>query len=88
MSELGHNKKMKQAEEHDPVCGMKVDPSEAAASIEHHGATVYFWYESLCRKVPRRAGEVCAAKPGAAPFASDGENRSRKRSRPAQCIRR
>jgi hypothetical protein len=25
MSELGHNREMKQAEEHDPVCRMKVD---------------------------------------------------------------
>jgi Cu+-exporting ATPase len=33
---------MKQVEEHDPVCWMKVDRSKAAASIEYQGATVYF----------------------------------------------
>ena len=31
-----------QPEEYDPVCGMKVDPSNAAASFEYQGATVYF----------------------------------------------
>ena len=31
-----------QAEEHDPVCGMKVDPTRAAASMEYQGATVHF----------------------------------------------
>jgi len=33
---------MKQVDEHDPVCGMKVDPSNAAASAEHQGVTFYF----------------------------------------------
>ncbi len=26
----------------DPVCGMKVRPSEAAAQVEHEGTTYYF----------------------------------------------
>lgn len=26
----------------DPVCGMRVDPSDAAASREHRGATYHF----------------------------------------------
>jgi YHS domain-containing protein len=26
----------------DPVCGMEVDPSEAAAIVEHNGVTYYF----------------------------------------------
>ncbi len=26
----------------DPVCGMKIQPSEAVASIEHEGTTYYF----------------------------------------------
>jgi YHS domain-containing protein len=26
----------------DPVCGMKIKPSEAAATIEHDGTTYYF----------------------------------------------
>ena len=55
MSEQGHNQKMKQAEEHDPVCGMKVDPSKAAASVEHEGAKIYF------------CSQGCAAKFRAAP---------------------
>jgi Cu+-exporting ATPase len=58
---------MKQAEEHDPVCGMKVDPSEAAASIEHHGATVYFCSESCAAKFRAAPEKYVQAKPGAAP---------------------
>jgi len=38
MNEQGHNRTMQQTEEHDPVCGMKVDPLQAAASVEHEGA--------------------------------------------------
>jgi YHS domain-containing protein len=34
----------------DPVCGMKVDPSRAAATVEHEGQTYYF------------CGKGCAAK--------------------------
>jgi Cu+-exporting ATPase len=33
---------MQLVEMHDPVCGMKVDPAKAAASIEFRGATVHF----------------------------------------------
>jgi Cu+-exporting ATPase len=30
----------------DPVCGMEIDPSTAAASAEHEGATYYFCSQS------------------------------------------
>jgi Cu+-exporting ATPase len=46
---------MQQPDVLDPVCGMKVDPSKAAASIEHQGATAYF------------CSNGCAAKFRAAP---------------------
>jgi len=55
MSEYSHNRPMQQAEECDPVCGMKVDPAKAAASVERQGVTLYF-----CSK-------GCAAKFHAAP---------------------
>jgi len=42
MRDQAHNQTMQQTEEHVPVCGMEVDPSIAAASVEHEGATVYF----------------------------------------------
>ena len=67
MSEQGHNREMKQAEEHDRVCGMKVDPSEAAASIEHHGATIYFCSESCAAKFRAAPEKYMRAKPDAAP---------------------
>lgn len=32
----------------DPVCGMRVDPEEAVASVEHDGETYHFCSEA-CR---------------------------------------
>jgi Cu+-exporting ATPase len=32
----------------DPVCGMRIDPDDAAATVEHDGETVYFCSEA-CR---------------------------------------
>src|ERR1035438_10897391 len=55
MSEQVHNREMRQTEEHDPVCGMKVNPSKAAASAQRQGATAYF------------CSQGCAAKFRAAP---------------------
>jgi YHS domain-containing protein len=50
-----NNATMQQPEVLDPVCGMRVDPSKAAASINHRGVTVYF------------CGQGCAAKFRASP---------------------
>lgn len=33
----------------DPVCGMQVDPENAAGRVEHEGKTYYFCSEG-CRK--------------------------------------
>jgi Cu+-exporting ATPase len=67
MSEQRHNREMKQAEGHDPVCGMKVDLSKAAASVEHQGATVYFCSESCAAKFRAAPEKYMQAKPGAVP---------------------
>ena len=32
----------------DPVCGMRIDPDDAAATAEHEGSTYYFCSEA-CR---------------------------------------
>jgi Cu+-exporting ATPase len=32
----------------DPVCGMRIDPDDAAATVERDGQTVYFCSEA-CR---------------------------------------
>ena len=50
MSEPGHNRPVPQAQEHDPVCGMVVDPSKAATSIARQGATFYFCSQSCATK--------------------------------------
>lgn len=34
----------------DPVCGMNVDPKQAAAYVEHHGDTYYFCGKGCARK--------------------------------------
>lgn len=44
----------------DPVCGMRIDPDDAAADVEHGGTTYYFCSEA-CR-------DVFVANPG--PFVS------------------
>ena len=58
MSEPGQNHPMQQAQEHDPVCGMGVDPSKAA-SVAYQGATFYFCSQSCAAKF-RTAPEKCA----------------------------
>jgi Cu+-exporting ATPase len=50
MREQVENRTMPDVEEHDPVCGMKVDPSKAAASFDHQGATLYFCSQGCASK--------------------------------------
>ena len=40
--ERGHDVSEKSSKETDLVCGMTVDPTTAAASVEHQGRTYYF----------------------------------------------
>ena len=35
---------------HDPVCGMNIDPADAAGSVEHRGETIYFCSKSCVAK--------------------------------------
>ena len=67
MSADSHNGPMQQAEEHDPVCGMKVDPSKAAASVEHQGITVYFCSQGCAAKFRAAPEKYAPAKPVTAP---------------------
>ena len=67
MSEQVHNREMKQAEEHDPVCGMKVDPSKAAASAQRQGATVYFCSQGCAAKFRAAPEKYVQATPDSAP---------------------
>jgi Cu+-exporting ATPase len=45
----------------DPVCGMRVDTDDAAATVEHHGSTFYF------------CSQACADAFAADPAAFTGE---------------
>lgn len=64
---------MQQLEEHDPVCGMKVDPSNAAASIEYQGATVYFCSQGCAAKFRAAPQEYLKGKPVTAASPAHGE---------------
>jgi Cu+-exporting ATPase len=63
MSEQDHNRTMQQTEEHDPVCGMKVDPLKAAASVEHQGAKTYFCSQGCAAKFRAAPEEYAQPKP-------------------------
>jgi P-type Cu+ transporter len=56
---------MQQAEVHDPVCGMKVDPSKPAASLNHEGVTVYFCSQGCAAKFRASPEKYLRAKPDA-----------------------
>jgi Cu+-exporting ATPase len=58
---------MEQAEVHDPVCGMKVDPLKAAASLNHQGGTVYFCSQGCAAKFRASPEKYLQAKPDTAP---------------------
>ncbi len=54
---------MEQAEEFDPVCGMKVDPSKTAASAEYRGVAVHFCSESCAAKFRSAPEKYSQVKP-------------------------
>ena len=52
--------------ERDPVCGMLVDPKEAAAARDYQGTTYYFCSPSCAAKfdqVPQRYLETPSSSP-------------------------
>ncbi|MGD0482264.1 MAG: heavy metal translocating P-type ATPase [Terracidiphilus sp.] len=59
---------MQQAEVLDPVCGMKVDPSRAAASVSYQDTTVYFCSQGCAAKFRASPEKFAQAKPDAAPL--------------------
>jgi Cu+-exporting ATPase len=63
VSEQVNNRIMQQPDVLDPVCGMKVDPSKAAASIEHQGATAYFCSKGCAAKFRAAPDKYLQAKP-------------------------
>jgi Cu+-exporting ATPase len=65
---------MQKAEARDPVCGMKVDPSKATASVEHHGATVYFCSQGCAAKFRASPGKYSQAGRDAFPSQSPAKS--------------
>jgi Cu+-exporting ATPase len=58
---------MQHTEDHDPVCGMTVDPSKAAASLNHQGVTVYFCSQGCAARFRAAPEKYLPAKQDAAP---------------------
>ena len=47
----------------DPVCGMKVLPQKAAASVEHAGRTWYFCWQGCRAKFEANPGKYDGSAP-------------------------
>jgi Cu+-exporting ATPase len=67
MTEDGHDRPVQTVEKCDPVCGMKVDPTRAAASIEHQGATFNFCSQGCAAKFRAAPEKYTQTKPVASP---------------------
>src|SRR5207248_5526212 len=57
----------------DPVCGMKVDPARAAATVEHGGKRFYFCAKSCAEKFQRDPAHYLADGPYTAAHAATSE---------------
>ena len=64
----------------DPVCGMKVDPAKAAATVEHEGANFYFCSQGCAAKFRSAPEKYLAPKEAAAPLRGRPRKRSRRRN--------
>ena len=60
MREPGHNHPVRRGQEHDPVCGMEVDPSKAAESVAYQGQYFLLLQPWLRSKIPGSAGKLRA----------------------------
>jgi P-type Cu+ transporter len=67
MSEPGRHRSVPQAQERDPVCGMVVDPSKAAASVAYQGATFYFCCQGCAAKFRTAPEKYAQNNPIASP---------------------
>ena len=65
MSEPHHSRPM--SWEHDPVCGMEVDPSKAAATVAYKGATFYFCSERCAAKFRTAPEKYTQSNPDESP---------------------
>jgi Cu+-exporting ATPase len=63
MSEQVYDRTIQKPQEHDPVCGMKVDPSKTVANVENRGTTVYFCSQGCAAKFRAAPEKYLQAKP-------------------------
>jgi Cu+-exporting ATPase len=76
MNEPGQNHPVQQTQEHDPVCGMKVDPSKASTSLNHEGVTVNFCSQGCAAKFRAAPEEYLLVKPDATPLKPSAKTES------------
>jgi Cu+-exporting ATPase len=74
MSETSHGRPMPQAQENDPVCGMDIDPSNAAASVEYQGTTFHFCSQGCATKFGTTPGKYAQNNPNASPSRAQAMN--------------
>jgi len=67
MSESSHNQSVPHGQDHDPVCGMGVDPSKAAASVAYQGATFYFCSQGCATKFRAAPENYAQSNPNSSP---------------------
>ena len=67
MSEPGHNHPVTQGQDHDPVCGMEVDPSKAGASVAYQGTTFYFCSQGCAARFRAAPEKYARSNPNSSP---------------------
>ena len=73
MSEPGHNHSVSHGQDHDPVCGMEVDPSKAAASVAYQGTTFYFCSQGCAAKFRAAPEDYAQSSPNSSPSPTHAE---------------
>ena len=67
MSEISHDRTMPESQEHDSVCGMEVDPSNAAASVSYQGVTFHFCSQGCAAKFRAAPENYARSNPNSSP---------------------
>ena len=74
MSEPGQNQPVSHGQDHDPVCGMEIDPSKAAASVAYQGTTFYFCSQGCAAKLRAAPEKYAQSNPNSSPSPMHAES--------------
>ena len=73
MSEPVHNHPVSRSQNHDPVCGMEVDPSKGAPSVAYQGTTFYFCSQGCAAKFRAAPEKYARGNPNSSPSLTDAK---------------